>query len=175
MTSTAELCFALSTVLQQQLGGMTGSIGVPSVAAPSYGSASAAGAAYPASFASPSPCAPASALPPAQPFAHGFPQATPADDFSLKREKSALPELQVKGGDSASVTRTINEWLQKTALSLSMLGLHHGCNSGITQLLQLELLTNNGLIWLLLKEPCRQVSLLLLILCLCNFQSLTRP
>ena len=55
--------------LQQQLGGVTGSIGVPSVAAPSYGSASAAGAAYPA-FASPCPCTLASALPQAQLFAH---------------------------------------------------------------------------------------------------------
>ena len=70
----------------QQLGGMTGSIGVPSIAAPSYGSASVAGAAYPV-FASPSPCTPASALPQAQPFAQGFPQASPADDFSFKREK----------------------------------------------------------------------------------------
>ena len=101
-----------------QLGGMTGSIGVPSVAAPSFGSASAAGAAYPA-FASPSPYTPASALPQAQPFAQGFPQASPADDFSFKREKSALPKLQIKGGDTTNVTRVINEWLQKTALSLN--------------------------------------------------------
>ena len=54
-----------------------------------------------------------------QPFAHGFPQATPADDFSFKREKSALSKLQVKGGDSTSVTRAINERLQKTALPLN--------------------------------------------------------
>ena len=109
---------ALPPQPSQPLGGMTSSIGVPSVAAPSYGSASAAGAAYPA-FASPSPYTPASALPQAQPFAQGFPQASPADDFSFKREKSALPKLQIKGGDTTNVTRVINEWLQKTALSLN--------------------------------------------------------
>ena len=61
----------------------------------------------------------ASVLPQAPPSAHGFPQLTPADDLSFKREKSVLPKLQVKGGDSTSVTRIINEWLQKTALSLN--------------------------------------------------------
>ena len=30
-----------------------------------------------------------------------------------------MPKLQVKGGDSTSVTRVINEWLQETALSLN--------------------------------------------------------
>ena len=40
-----------------------------------------------------------------------------ADEF--KTQKSPLPKLQMKGGDATVVTRTINEWVQKTALALN--------------------------------------------------------
>ena len=134
--------------LQQQFGGTTSSIGVPS--APSYGSASAAGAAYPA-FASPSPCTPASALPQAQPFAHGFPKATPADDFSLKRRSQLCPSSKLKGETLQASLKSLMSGCRRL-LFLSTLGLLQQCNSGSMQLLQPELLTNNGLTWLLHKE-----------------------
>ena len=39
------------------------------------------------------------------------------DDF--KREKLSLPKLLIKAGDATTLTRTINEWLQKTTLALN--------------------------------------------------------
>ena len=39
--------------------------------------------------------------------------------IDFKREKSALPKLQIKGGDATSITRTIHEWLQRTSLTLN--------------------------------------------------------
>ena len=39
--------------------------------------------------------------------------------IDFKREKSALPKLQIKGGDATSVTRTIHEWLQRTSIALN--------------------------------------------------------
>ena len=39
--------------------------------------------------------------------------------IDFKREKSALPKLQIKGGDATSITRTIHEWLQRTSIALN--------------------------------------------------------
>ena len=45
------------------------------------------------------------------------PTEMPKDDF--KREKLSLPKLSIKAGDATTLTRTINEWLQKTTLALN--------------------------------------------------------
>ena len=90
------------------------STGVPSVA-PVSGVASTHGAALPAMMV-PNPSTPLGAFPTQTPLpAH--PQL-PADEY-FKREKSPLPKLVIKGGDATSVTRTIHEWLQKTAMALN--------------------------------------------------------
>ena len=39
--------------------------------------------------------------------------------LTSKREKSALPKLNIKGGDATSITRTIHEWLQRTSIALN--------------------------------------------------------
>ena len=39
--------------------------------------------------------------------------------IDFKREKSALPKLNLKGGDATSITRTIHEWLQRTSIALN--------------------------------------------------------
>ena len=39
--------------------------------------------------------------------------------IDFKREKSALPKLNLKGGDATSITRTIREWLQRTSIALN--------------------------------------------------------
>ena len=46
-----------------------------------------------------------------------LPQEEGKIDF--KREKSVLPKLNIKGGDAASITRTIHEWLQRTSIALN--------------------------------------------------------
>ena len=64
----------------------------------------------------PNPSTPLGAFPTQTPLpAH--PQL-PADEY-FKREKSPLPKLVIKGGDATSVTRTVHEWLQKTAMALN--------------------------------------------------------
>ena len=90
------------------------STGVPSVA-PVSGVASTHGAALPAMMV-PNPSTPLGAFPtqtplPAHPQLH-------ADEY-FKGEKSPLPKLVIKGGDATSVTRTVHEWLQKTAMALN--------------------------------------------------------
>ena len=92
------------------------STGVPSVAAASMGPASSHAMAYPAM----APMTPLGAFQPQQPVGLINPLGQPlptADEF--KTQKSPLPKLQMKGGDATVVTRTINEWLQKTALALN--------------------------------------------------------
>ena len=39
--------------------------------------------------------------------------------IDCKREKSALPKLQIKGGDATSITTTIHEWLQHSSTALN--------------------------------------------------------
>ena len=39
--------------------------------------------------------------------------------IDFKREKPALPKLQIKGGDATNITRTIHEWFQRTSLTLN--------------------------------------------------------
>ena len=57
------------------------------------------------------------------------PTEMPQDD--PKREKLYLPKLSIKAGDATTLTRTINEWLQKTTLALNTCGgksiVHHEC------------------------------------------------
>ena len=43
----------------------------------------------------------------------------PAQDTTISRTRSSLPKLNIKGGDPTTVTRVINEWLQKTAIALN--------------------------------------------------------
>ena len=156
--------------LPPPMGGVSGFNGVNSVAAPRFGTTSAAGAAYPA-FASPSPRTPASALPQTQPFAHGLPQATSADHFpsggrsQLYQNSKSKEEIQ-----QASLEQSMNAC--KRLLFVSTLGQHEQCNFGIMLLPQPALHTNNGHSWLLHKELCRLVCLLLDMLCLCGFHFL---
>ena len=91
------------------------STGVPTVAAPSA-VASTHGAALPAMMVQ-NPTTPLGALP-SQPLLQSYPQTLPADEY-FKREKTALPKLAVKAADSTTVTRTVHEWLQKTAMALN--------------------------------------------------------
>ena len=94
---------------------MTGvSTGVPSAVPPS-GVASTHGAALPAMMV-PNPSTPLGAFP-GQPPLQNSPQL-PADEY-FKREKSPLPKLTIKGGDATSITRTVHEWLQKTAMAVN--------------------------------------------------------
>ena len=46
-----------------------------------------------------------------------LPQEEAKIDFN--REKSALPKLQIKGGDATIITRTIHKWLQRTSTALN--------------------------------------------------------
>ena len=91
------------------------STGVPTAAAPSA-VASTHGAALPAMMVQ-NPTTPLGALP-SQPLLQSYPQTLPADEY-FKREKTALPKLAVKAADSTTVTRTVHEWLQKTAMALN--------------------------------------------------------
>ena len=71
-------------------------------------------------FASPSPATPQTCLHPN--VQHPPPQHAPVMEegkIDFKREKSALPKLQIKGGDATSITRTIHEWLQRTSIALN--------------------------------------------------------
>ena len=60
--------------------------------------------------------------------------------IDFKREKSALPNLQVNGGDATSITMTIHEWLQRTSIALNTWSA-----SGATLSPLLKQLTINGL------------------------------
>ena len=94
---------------------MTGvSTGVPSAVPPS-GVASTHGAALPAMMV-PNPSTPLGAFPGQSPL-QTSPQL-PADEY-FKREKSPLPKLTIKGGDATTITRTVHEWLQKTAMAVN--------------------------------------------------------
>ena len=71
-------------------------------------------------FASPTPATPQTCLHPNVQYPP--PQLAPVMEegkIDFKREKSALPKLQIKGGDATSVTRTIHEWLQRTSIALN--------------------------------------------------------
>ena len=102
-------------------------LGVPSSSGLPYlsGACSVPGFACPV-FASPipAPATPYQGLPhlqmPLQPPLQ--PPTTVHQDegkIDFKREKSALPKLQIKGGAATSITRTIHECLQRTSLTLN--------------------------------------------------------
>ena len=114
---------APSQVLPSPCLSVPSSSGLPSLS----GACSVPGVACPV-FASPTP-----ATAPATPY-QGLPhlqmplQPPPQQQnilqqdeakIDFKREKSALPKLQIKGGDATSITRTIHEWLQRTSLTLN--------------------------------------------------------
>ena len=82
---------------------------------PPSGVASTHGAALPAMMV-PNPSTPLGAFP-GQPPLQTSPQL-PADEY-FKREKSPLPKLTIKGGDATTITRTVHEWLQKTAMAVN--------------------------------------------------------
>ena len=44
---------------------------------------------------------------------------SPAPEAAISKLKSSLPKLNIKGGDPTTITRVINEWLQKTAIALN--------------------------------------------------------
>ena len=50
-------------------------------------------------------------------LAHSLTQ--PRTEQPISKNKSPLPKLNVKGGDPTTLTRVINEWLQKTAIALN--------------------------------------------------------
>ena len=77
------------------------------------------GAACPV-FASPSPATPHVRLHPNLQYAPPQPCLVRDEGkIDFKREKSALPKLQIKGGGATSITRTIHEWLQRTSIALN--------------------------------------------------------
>ena len=43
----------------------------------------------------------------------------PRTELPISKNKSPLPKLSVKGGDPTTLTRIINEWIQKTAIALN--------------------------------------------------------
>ena len=43
----------------------------------------------------------------------------PRTEQPISKNKSPLPKLSVKGGDPTTLTRIINEWIQKTAIALN--------------------------------------------------------
>ena len=94
---------------------MTGvSTGVPS-AMPLSGVASTHGAVLPAMMV-PNPSTPLGVFQGQSPL-QTSPQP-PADEY-FKRGKSPLPKLTIKGGEATTITRTVHEWLQKTAMALN--------------------------------------------------------
>ena len=69
--------------------------------------------------------------PPSTPFAYanamgttssspptGAPQGRIMND-EVRKDRSPLPKLVIKGGDATTLTRVINEWIQKTTISLN--------------------------------------------------------
>ena len=103
----------LHLLLLQQQGLSSASSGLPSLS----GVCSVPGVACPV-YASPSPHTPHACLyPNPEVSLPTSPQEEGRIDF--KREKSALPKLNIKGGDATSITRTIHEWLQRTSIALN--------------------------------------------------------
>ena len=47
------------------------------------------------------------------------PPTQPRMEQPISKNKSPLPKLNIKGGDLTSLTRVINEWIQKTAIALN--------------------------------------------------------
>ena len=102
-----------TTPLLQPQGVGSVSSGLPSLS----GVGSVPGVACPV-YASPSPLTPHACLyPNLQAPLPIAPHEEGKIDF--KREKSALPKLNLKGGDATSITRTIHEWLQRTSIALN--------------------------------------------------------
>ena len=105
-------------LLQQQHQGI-GSVssGLPSLS----GVGSVPGVSACPIFASPSPHTPHACLYPHSQIPQVNMPAVPQDEgkIDFKREKSALPKLNIKGGDATSITRTIHEWLQRTSIALN--------------------------------------------------------
>ena len=102
-----------STPLLQPQGVGSVSSGLPSLS----GVGSVPGVACPI-YASPSPHTPHACLYPNP----QVPLSTVHQEegkIDFKREKSALPKLNIKGGDATSITRTIHEWLQRTSIALN--------------------------------------------------------
>ena len=52
-----------------------------------------------------------------QPNSH--PPTQPRAEQPISKNKSPLPKLNIKGGDPTTLTRIINEWIQKTAIALN--------------------------------------------------------
>ena len=48
----------------------------------------------------------------------GAPQGRMTSD-EVRKDRSPLPKLVIKGGDATTLTRVINEWIQKTTISLN--------------------------------------------------------
>ena len=48
-----------------------------------------------------------------------LPPTQPRLEQPISKNKSPLPKLTIKGGDPTTLTRVINEWVQKTAIALN--------------------------------------------------------
>ena len=104
----------LSVPSSSGLPSLSGACSIPGVACPVFASPTPV----------PTPATPYQGLPHLQMPLQPPPQqpTTRQQDegkIDFKREKSALPKLQIKGGDATSITRTIHEWLQRTSLTLN--------------------------------------------------------
>ena len=54
---------------------------------------------------------------PPQPGMHNSGGTTPQDE--VRKDRSPISKLAIKGGDSTSLTRQMNEWIQKTTIALN--------------------------------------------------------
>ena len=50
---------------------------------------------------------------------HALPPTQPRLEQPISKNKSSLPKLNIKGGDPTTLTRVINEWIQKTSNALN--------------------------------------------------------
>ena len=50
---------------------------------------------------------------------NSYPLNQPRTEQPISKNKSPLPKLNIKGGDPTTLTRIINEWIQKTAIALN--------------------------------------------------------
>ena len=92
----------------------------------------------------------------------------------VKKDRSPNPKLNVKGGDASFLKRMVNEWLQKTTISLNTWA--HAATTFWARTVSLARQHHNW--WLsypLLIEPLSWDCLLLENLSLCNFLSWKLP
>ena len=116
------------------------------------GGASMAGASHASGVANPLATAcPALGLP-TNPLLQAQPIDSPQDE-SIRRTRSPLPKLVIKGGDATVITRTVNEWIQKTSIALNTWSLQ--ASTFWTQTVQLARQQHN---WWLSLSPAQRAT-----------------